>query len=1019
MQSDSLREFAKSTIADYDPSDYEYFMNHRTGQKTWGLDYYYGRADMANDILKVNCMGLTGTFIYNDNKEIVISSPQPISILPQEILGTHYPTQFIITDNSGTKYYFGQVNQNASTKSIEQTKYEYYHGTPGSQQLDSMYFNSAWHLTKIKNPQNDSIIFHYTTKKKRIRLGSLVETYYASSNSALSDKLPQFVASCGSVIYNPVTIIAIESSSAVVRFSYDEDSNIEKITKIAIYPNNDNNTPIKEFNFTYSTFYNSQGTNKKLLTNISENGIDQYKMSYYTDSNNEIPFKSFSQDFCGYYNAADNRGIAPDYNDFSYYGSDREVNPSVSYLGSLKSIEYPTGGTTEFEWETHEFGYLNDIIVEKTSSGTTSTLQVDTLIALEETKKLVIDNYSISSNNQYVTVDLSNYFNFNPQILLNTDFYGLCHEYESCIGLAYPRVSFIDKRTNQTCAEHTVFIDSCTVLGNYSGSVKVYLEPKVSYRVELQYPTSIWAYDGADTQSAIEQEFKYADAPCGKIFLIKNVTSNGASSTINKDNWGGVRISRIISTADDDSEPIVKGYYYGLADPNMSHGVISTTPDYAGRYYYVTKNDVVPGFEGSEFYQISSNGFYNLPVGNIGVEYFKVNEWCSHQIELVNDTYTTTNNIQYCYSSNKDRANRDYNNTEFLDFQPTGSQMWTSKAHHRGNLLSKQYTTSAGGFEKINIDYEYNIFEPEPENLSVFTTDLFRIADFTTAPVSGIYTGGYDYSIGKYTLIPYNKTIKSEIYTEDDYCDTTRYTYFYDKYTDNLDYNLLRSKIKTTSDGKTKETFYTYCCVNGVYLNIPETEVTVLDGIIIDAKRMVYNCSNQLIKSYGLSEKGKEASHYGLGDKSASAGLNALINLPEYSYEYDSHGNLVQISFNNEVLASYLWGYRGSYPIVEVKNLSYSDLLSLVSGLGKSPENFYSATGMVENDLTTFFASLRGALADYDVTTMTYHWLIGVSTETDSRGITTHFTFDSKNRLSSVKDYNGYFIRKYDYHYKP
>ncbi|MBR3830635.1 MAG: hypothetical protein IKJ52_05230 [Muribaculaceae bacterium] len=1023
VASDSLRELAKSTIADYDPSDYEYFKNHRTGKKSWGLDYYYGRADMANDILKINCLGLSGTFIYNDDKDIVISSSQPMSILPQEIFGTHYPTQFIVTDNSGTKYYFGQVNQNDPNNSIERTKYEYYHGNPGNQLLDSMYYISAWHLTKIKNPQNDSIIFHYTTKKKRTRIGSLVETYYAASNSDLSHKLPDFVASCGSVIYNPVSLSAIECSNAIVRFTYDNDINTEKITQIRVYPNNDSNTPIKTYNFTYTTFLNSNGPEKTLLTKISENNIDQYKFAYYTEPNtNEIPFRNFDQDFCGYYNAAENNGIAPDYDHFSHHNpNDRYVNPNVCYYGTLKNIEYPTGGSTTFEWESHEYGYFNNKPVESLNKQITTTLKTDTLIALEESQKLEIPHYQVNNNNQFVTVDLSNYFNsFNPQILLNTDYYGLCHEYANCIGLPYPRVSFINNQTKQSCAEHTVFIDNCTVSGHNKGLVNVYLTPGVDYSVKLQYPTSIYAYDGFDTEELLKKEFKYADAPCGKIFLYKHVNTSGSDSSLitQKAKWGGLRISRIISKANDDSEPIVKGYYYAYADPNLSSGVVSTQPDYASNYYYVTKNDVVPGFEGSMFYQISSNGFYNLPVGNVGVEYSKVNEWCSHKIEPENGTYPITNTVQYTYSSNLTLDYRDFNNTEFRDYQPTGSQMWTSKAHHRGNLLSKQYTTYPGGSENINIKYDYNIFEPEPEDLSVLTTDLFRLSDFTTAPVSGIYTGAYDYCIGKYNLIPYNKTIKNEIYIENNYCDTTQYTYFYDSYTDNLDYNLLRSKIKTTSDRKTKETFYTYRCVNGIHLNIPETEVTVVDGIIVDAKRMVYDNNNLLIKSYGLSDKGINASEYNLGSKSASQQLVNLINQPEYSYEYNNHGDLVQISYNNEVLASYLWGYRGSYPIVEAKNLPYSELLSTINGLGKNPEQFYSATGNVESDLSSFFNSLRNALPNNDITTMTYHWLIGVSSATDSRGITTHFSFDNQGRLSTVKDYNGYFIRKYDYHYK-
>ena len=80
---------------------------------------------------------------------------------------------------------------------------------------------------------------------------------------------------------------------------------------------------------------------------------------------------------------------------------------------------------------------------------------------------------------------------------------------------------------------------------------------------------------------------------------------------------------------------------------------------------------------------------------------------------------------------------------------------------------------------------------------------------------------------------------------------------------------------------------------------------------------------------------------------------------------------------------------------------------------------YFSATGNTESDLSSFYTSLRNALPNHKITTMTYYWLIGVSSSTDSRGITTYFSFDNQGRLSSEKNYNDYFIRKYDYHYKP
>lgn len=293
---------------------------------------------------------------------------------------------------------------------------------------------------------------------------------------------------------------------------------------------------------------------------------------------------------------------------------------------------------------------------------------------------------------------------------------------------------------------------------------------------------------------------------------------------------------------------------------------------------------------------------------------------------------------------------------------------------------------------------------------------MFLVSDYT--PAFG--QNQLDYSIGKYHLIPYNKTIKTELYTESSgYNQTINYTYFYDEYTSNPDYRFIRSKQITESYGSDKTIYYTYVKSGNTYLDIIESEVTVSNGIIIDAKRMEYYPGTFLLKSvYGLSELGKTITQYPLGEKSASQSLISLINEPEYSYRYDSSGNLVEIKFKNEVLASYLWGYRGAHPIVEVKNFPYDSLVSTLASLGKIPENFLSATGTTTSDLNTFYSQLRTTLPNYEITTMLYHWLIGVSEATDSKGITTHFTYDDWGRLKDIKDYNQYFIRKYDYHFK-
>lgn len=82
----NFRQFIINTVADFDPTDFLYYQKNRLNTwQTMGVDYIDGYLDMANDIFKVNCMGLSGTFIYNDSHDLVLSSANAFSINPSTI----------------------------------------------------------------------------------------------------------------------------------------------------------------------------------------------------------------------------------------------------------------------------------------------------------------------------------------------------------------------------------------------------------------------------------------------------------------------------------------------------------------------------------------------------------------------------------------------------------------------------------------------------------------------------------------------------------------------------------------------------------------------------------------------------------------------------------------------------------------------------------------------------------------------------------------------------------------------
>jgi len=56
--------------------------------------------------------------------------------------------------------------------------------------------------------------------------------------------------------------------------------------------------------------------------------------------------------------------------------------------------------------------------------------------------------------------------------------------------------------------------------------------------------------------------------------------------------------------------------------------------------------------------------------------------------------------------------------------------------------------------------------------------------------------------------------------------------------------------------------------------------------------------------------------------------------------------------------------------------------------------------------------------SDAQITTYTYNPLVGMTSQTDAKGMTTYFDYDAFQRLKTVKDQNGNILKQIDYHYK-
>jgi YD repeat-containing protein len=61
---------------------------------------------------------------------------------------------------------------------------------------------------------------------------------------------------------------------------------------------------------------------------------------------------------------------------------------------------------------------------------------------------------------------------------------------------------------------------------------------------------------------------------------------------------------------------------------------------------------------------------------------------------------------------------------------------------------------------------------------------------------------------------------------------------------------------------------------------------------------------------------------------------------------------------------------------------------------------------------------LRLNLPYAQITTYTYTLLVGMTSQTDPKGMTTFYEYDNYQRLKSIKDQSGNIIKGLDYHYK-
>lgn len=127
-------------------------------------------------------------------------------------------------------------------------------------------------------------------------------------------------------------------------------------------------------------------------------------------------------------------------------------------------------------------------------------------------------------------------------------------------------------------------------------------------------------------------------------------------------------------------------------------------------------------------------------------------------------------------------------------------------------------------------------------------------------------------------------------------------------------------------------------------------------------------------------------------------------------YDYDNFGNIRSTTFNDKISETFLWGYRGLYPVLHIKGLKYNELTKEIG------QSNIDMSALSSSELTTKCTDIRNKLIGKAlVSSFDYIPLVGTATVTDPRGLSTTYKYDNKWRLNEIVDNDGHAVSQYAY----
>lgn len=128
-----------------------------------------------------------------------------------------------------------------------------------------------------------------------------------------------------------------------------------------------------------------------------------------------------------------------------------------------------------------------------------------------------------------------------------------------------------------------------------------------------------------------------------------------------------------------------------------------------------------------------------------------------------------------------------------------------------------------------------------------------------------------------------------------------------------------------------------------------------------------------------------------------------------------------EVKINSQPVTVYLWGYRSQFPIIEIKNTTYAEVVAVltqpvIDNLNVATNSEATMETLIKNAADKLRSDSR--LSKAMVTSYTYKPLVGMTSRTDARGVKETYKYDGMQRLQAILDQVGHVTKAIDYHYR-